>query len=87
MKCRPASRSSRCRPPARSCTRWKPWAIVIQARVATARWATLAALAEAMGEELRPIYEGAERVRSLVSHGWLINEVNNIAAMNSATTR
>ena len=86
MKCRPASRSSRCRPPARSCTGGS-LGDVIQARVANARWATLAALAEAMGEELRPIYESAERVRSLVSHGWLINEVNNIAAMNSATTR
>ena len=59
---------------------------VIKDRIGNTLWATLEALEEAMSEELRPIYESAERVRSLVSHGWLIDEVNVIAAKNSANT-
>ena len=58
----------------------------IKDRIGNTLWATLEALEEAMGEELRPIYESAERVRSLVSHGWLLDEVNAIAAKNSANT-
>ncbi|MEI8289930.1 MAG: IS630 family transposase [Verrucomicrobiota bacterium] len=59
---------------------------VIKDRIANTLWPTLEALEEAMGEELRPIYESADRVRRLVSHGWLIDQVNAIAAMNSAIT-
>jgi len=59
---------------------------VIKDRIGNTLWATLEALEEAMSEEPRPIYESAERVRSLVSHGWLIDEVNAIAAKNSANT-
>jgi transposase len=59
---------------------------VIKDRIANTLWATLAALEEALGEELRPIYESAERVRRLVSHGWLIDQVNAIATENSAIT-
>ncbi|MDI9373597.1 MAG: hypothetical protein QM840_11340, partial [Verrucomicrobiota bacterium] len=36
--------------------------------------------------ELRPIYESAERVRGLVSHPWLVQQVNATAAENSAFT-
>jgi transposase len=59
---------------------------VIKDRIANTLWATLAALEEALGEELRPIYESAERVRRLVSHGWLIDQVNATATENSAVT-
>jgi hypothetical protein len=41
---------------------------------------------EAIGEELRPIYETAERVRRLISHPWLIDQVNATEALNSAVT-
>jgi len=57
---------------------------VIKDRIGNTLWATLEALEESMGEELRPIYESAERVRSLVSHGWLLDQVNATAAKNSA---
>jgi transposase len=59
---------------------------VIKDRIGNTLWATLEALEEAMGEELRPIYESADRVRRLVSHGWLIDEVNATAANNNANT-
>jgi transposase len=49
---------------------------VIKDRLGNTLWATLEAIEEALGEELRPIYETAERVRSLVSHPWLIDQVN-----------
>ena len=57
---------------------------VIKDRIGNTLWTTLEALEAAMGEELRPIYESAERVRSLVSHGWLIDQVNATAVENSA---
>lgn len=59
---------------------------MIKDRIGNTLWAALEALEEAMGEELRPIYESAERVRSLVSHGWLIDQVNATATNNSAHT-
>jgi hypothetical protein len=40
----------------------------------------------AIGEELKPIYETAQRVRSLVSHGWLLDQVNATGTENSAIT-
>jgi len=57
---------------------------VIKDRMGNTLWTTLEALEESIGEELRPFYESAERVRSLVSHAWLINQVNATAARNSA---
>jgi len=57
---------------------------VIKDRIGNTLWATLEALEKSMGEELRPIYESADRVRSLVSHGWLIDQVNATAAKYSA---
>jgi transposase len=59
---------------------------VIKDRIANTLWHTLEALEEALGEELRPIYESAERVRRLVSHPWLIEQVNASAPENSAIT-
>jgi transposase len=59
---------------------------VIKDRIANTLWATVEALEEALGEELRPIYESADRVRRLVSHGWLIDQVNATATENSAIT-
>ena len=49
---------------------------VIKDRLGNTLWATLDAMEDAIGEELRPIYETAERVRSLVSHPWLIDQLN-----------
>lgn len=57
---------------------------VIKDRITHTLWQTLEAIEEALGEELRPIYESAERVRSLVSHPWLIEQVNATATENSA---
>jgi transposase len=59
---------------------------LIKDQIGNVLWKTLDALEVAIGEELRPIYETAERVRSLVSHPWLIEQVNAIAAKNSAIT-
>ena len=59
---------------------------VIKDRIANTLWETLEALEEAMGEELRPIYETAERVKKLVSHPWLINQVNASVLEHSAIT-
>jgi transposase len=59
---------------------------VIKDRIGNVLWDTLDALEESIGEELRPIYHTAERVRRLVSHPWLINQVNASAPRNSAIT-
>jgi hypothetical protein len=59
---------------------------VIKDRIANTLWKTLDDLEAAIGEELKPIYETAERVRSLVSHGWLVDQVNATATENSAIT-
>jgi len=57
---------------------------VIKDRIANTLWKTLETMEAAIGEELRPLYECAERVRRLVSHGWLLDQVNVTAAANSA---
>jgi len=59
---------------------------VIKDRIANTLWETWDALEQAIGEELRPIYETAERGRSLVSHHWLIDQLNATATGNSAIT-
>jgi transposase len=59
---------------------------VIKDRIANTLWKTLETLEDALGDELRPIYESAEYVRRLVSHGWLIDQVNATAPKNSALT-
>ena len=57
---------------------------LIKDRIANTLWPTLEALEEALGEELRPLYQCAERVRQLVSHPWLADQVNATAPLNSA---
>lgn len=59
---------------------------LIKDRIGNAVWTTLEAVEAAIGEELRPIYKLAERVRRLVSHPWLVEQVNATAAENSAIT-
>ena len=59
---------------------------VIKDRIANTLWQTLEVLEEALGEELRPIYQNAERVRGLVSHPWLVDQLNATEARNSAVT-
>ena len=59
---------------------------LIKDRIANTLWHTLESLELALGQELRPIYESAERVRRLVSHPWLVQQVNATAAENSAVT-
>ena len=59
---------------------------LIKDRIGNTLWKTLEALEKAIGEELRPLWENPARVRSLVSHPWLNEQVNATAATNSATT-
>ena len=59
---------------------------VIKDRIANTLWKTLDDLEAAIGEELKPINQTAERVRSLVSHGWLVDQVNATVTKNSAIT-
>ena len=59
---------------------------LIKDRIGNMLYKTLEALEQAIGEELRPLWEDAARVRSLVSHPWLIEQVNATAAINSAIT-
>lgn len=39
---------------------------------------------EGIGEELRPVHETADRIRTLVSHPWLVDQLDAIGAKNSA---
>ncbi len=57
---------------------------VIKDRLGNTLWNTLEDMEKAIGEELRPLYETAERVRNLVSHPWLILQANVIETKNSA---
>lgn len=57
---------------------------LIKDRIGNALWETLEALEDALGEELRPLWENAQRVRRLVSHPWLLDQVNATVARNSA---
>jgi transposase len=59
---------------------------LIKDRIGNALWTTLEALEMAISEEILPIYQTPERVRSLVSHPWLIDQVNVSVSENSAIT-
>jgi hypothetical protein len=59
---------------------------VIKDRIGNVLWQTLDDLEQAIGEELRPLGESAECVRRLVSHPWLVEQVNATATENSAIT-
>jgi len=53
---------------------------LIKDRIGNELWQNLEAVEEAICEELRPLYEDATRVRRLVSHPWLLDQVNATAA-------
>jgi transposase len=57
---------------------------LVKDRIGNVLWGTLEKLEAAIAEELEPIYESAQRVGSLVSHPWLIEQVNATAAVNDA---
>jgi transposase len=57
---------------------------LIKDRIGNTLWSTLEALEIAIGEEIRPLWQTPERVRRLVSHPWLIEQVNVTVAENSA---
>ena len=59
---------------------------LIKDRIANTLWNTFEALEEAISEELRPLGQSAEHVRSLVSHPWLLEQVNVSVPQNSAIT-
>ena len=59
---------------------------VIKDRIGNVLWEKLDDLEQAIGEELRPLYENAECVRRLVSHPWLVEQANATATENSAIT-
>lgn len=59
---------------------------VIKDRLANTLWETLDDVEAAIGEELKPICETAERVRSLASNGWLVDQVNATVTENSTVT-
>ena len=59
---------------------------MVKDRIANTLWNTFEALEEAISEELQPLCHNAERVRSLVSFPWLLEQVNAIAMENSAIT-
>jgi transposase len=59
---------------------------VIEGRIANALWSILEELEEAWGEELWPIYQSAERVRRLISHPWLAEQINASGPQNNAVT-
>ena len=57
---------------------------LIKDRLGNTLFKTLDEIEDAIGEELRPVYETAERIRRLVSHPWLVDQLNAIGAKNSA---
>lgn len=59
---------------------------VIKDRIGNVLWDRFADLEQAISEELRPLCENADAVRRLVSHPWLVEQANAIAAENSAIT-
>ena len=59
---------------------------VIKDWIGNVLWETIPDLEQAIGEELRPLYENAEAVRRLVSHPWLVEQANATATENSAIT-
>jgi transposase len=59
---------------------------LIKDQIGNMLWATLEKLEAAIAQELEPVYESAERVRRLVSHGWLSDQVNATATENNVIT-
>jgi len=59
---------------------------LIKDRIANTLWKSLNELEDAVCEELRPLYEHGERVQQLVSHPWLVDQLNATVLENSAIT-
>jgi transposase-like protein len=59
---------------------------VVKDRIGIVLWDTIADLEQSIGEELRPLCENSECVRRLVSHPWLVEQVNAIIMENSPIT-
>jgi transposase len=59
---------------------------VVKDRIGNVLWDTIADLEQSIGEELRPLCENPECVRRLVSHPWLVEQVNATVMENSAIT-
>ena len=59
---------------------------VVKDRIGNVLWDTIADLEQSIGEELRPLCENPECVRRLVSHPWLLEQVNATVTENSAIT-
>ena len=59
---------------------------VVKDRIGNVLWDTMADLEQSIGEELRPLWENPECVRRLVSHPWLVEQVNATGTENSAIT-
>jgi transposase len=59
---------------------------LIKDRLGNQLWPSLATMEAAISEELRPIYQNAQRVKRLVSHGWLVAQVNAIGMVYSAVS-
>ena len=53
---------------------------IIKDRIGNVLWNRFVDLEQAISEELRPLYENAADVRRLVSHPWLVEQANAIAA-------
>lgn len=58
----------------------------IKDRMGKVLWQRLAALTQAIGDELRPLHEGAEAVRRLISYPWQVEQANATASQNSSIT-
>ena len=58
----------------------------VKDRIGNALWDQFADLEQAIGEELRELCDNAQAVRRLVSHPWLVEQVNATAVTNSAIT-
>ncbi len=59
---------------------------LIKDRIGNVLWKQIQDLEQAIGEELRPLWESAEAVRRLVSHPWLREQANATAEKNSVIT-
>ncbi len=51
-------------------------------RIGNTVWNTLKEIEAAIEEELRPIWQHADRVKNLIGDGWLLHQLNNIAPIN-----
>lgn len=55
---------------------------LIKDRIGNAVWNTLQEIESAIEEELRPVWQQAQRVRDLIGEGWLLHQLNVIDPIN-----